>query len=69
MMEENSWMLVRILRASLVIDDVCLYKFAGTSLIVGLKILPPRFSFCVPMNALLIDQLAAVLNKSRLTGC
>ena len=24
------------LRASLVIDDVCLYKFAGTSLIVGL---------------------------------
>ena len=26
------------LRASLVIDDVCLYKFAGTSLIVGLKI-------------------------------
>ena len=26
------------LRASLVIDDVCLYKFAGTSLIIGLKI-------------------------------
>ena len=26
------------LRASLVIDDVCLYKFAGTSLIVGLII-------------------------------
>ena len=26
------------LRASLVIDDVCLYKFAGTSLIVGLKV-------------------------------
>ena len=25
------------LRASLVIDDVCLYKFAGTSLIIGLK--------------------------------
>ena len=24
------------LRASLVIDDVCLYKFAGTSLIIGL---------------------------------
>ena len=24
------------LRASLVIDDVCLYRFAGTSLIVGL---------------------------------
>ena len=26
------------LRASLAIDDVCLYKFAGTSLIVGLRI-------------------------------
>ena len=26
------------LRASLVIDDVCLYRFAGTSLIIGLKI-------------------------------
>ena len=26
------------LRASLVFDDVCLYRFAGTSLIVGLKI-------------------------------
>ena len=26
------------LRASLVIDDVCLYRFAGTSLIVGLKV-------------------------------
>ena len=26
------------LRASLVIDDVCLYKFAGTSLIIGLII-------------------------------
>ena len=24
------------LRASLVIDDVCLYRFAGTSLIIGL---------------------------------
>ena len=26
------------LRASLVIDDVCLYRLAGTSLIIGLKI-------------------------------
>ena len=26
------------LRASFVIDDVCLYRLAGTSLIVGLKI-------------------------------
>ena len=30
------------LRASLIIDDVCLYRFAGTSLILGLIMWPPK---------------------------
>ena len=57
------------LRASLVIDDVCLYEFAGTSLNICLILWPPRFSFSVPIDAFMLDPLLAELNKSQLIGC
>ena len=57
------------LRASLVIDDVCLYRFAGTSLTIGLIMRPPIFSISRPLNAFMLDPLLAELNKSLFTGC